>query len=92
MSRASRDAVVPRLAVTLIVVAEFLGTSLWFSANAAADDLQRAWGLSAADVGTLTSAVQLGFITGTLLFACTFAINTLADLVSRRLRKRCAQF
>jgi MFS family permease len=67
--------VAPRLAVALIVVAEFLGTSLWFSANAAADDLQRAWGLSAADVGTLTSAVQLGFISGTLLFA----LSGLAD-------------
>ncbi|HSB48425.1 MAG TPA: MFS transporter, partial [Burkholderiales bacterium] len=75
MSRESRDAVAPRLAVALIVVAEFLGTSLWFSANAAADDLQRAWGLSAADVGTLTSAVQLGFISGTLLFA----LSGLAD-------------
>jgi len=67
--------VAPRLAVALIVTAEFLGTSLWFSANAAADDLQRAWGLLAADVGTLTSAVQLGFITGTLVFA----LSGLAD-------------
>jgi MFS family permease len=66
---------VPRLAVALIVVAEFLGTSLWFSANAAADGLQRAWGLRAADLGMLTSAVQLGFITGTLLFA----LSGLAD-------------
>ena len=65
----------PRLAVALIVVAEFLGTSLWFSANAAADDLERAWGLHAADVGTLTSAVQLGFIAGTLFFA----LSGLAD-------------
>jgi len=65
----------PHLAVALIVVAEFLGTSLWFSANAAADDLQRAWRLNAADVGTLTSAVQLGFIAGTLLFA----LSGLAD-------------
>jgi phosphate transport system permease protein len=32
------------------------------------------------------------FLTGTLLFVCTFAINSLADLVSRRLRKRYAQF
>ena len=65
----------PHLAVALIVVAEFLGTSLWFSANAAADDLQRAWGLNTADVGALTSAVQLGFISGTLLFA----LSGLAD-------------
>ena len=68
----------PRLAVALIVIAEFLGTSLWFSANAAADDLQRAWGLQAADLGTLTSAVQLGFISGTLLFA----LSGLADRFS----------
>jgi MFS family permease len=65
----------PNFSVASIVIAEFLGTSLWFSANAAADDLQRAWGLSAADVGSLTSAVQLGFISGTLLFA----LSGLAD-------------
>jgi len=65
----------PRLAVAVIVVAQFLGTSLWFSANAAADDLLQAWGLAAADLGTLTNAVQLGFISGTLLFA----VSGLAD-------------
>jgi MFS family permease len=65
----------PRLAVAIIVVAEFFGTSLWFSANAAADDLERAWGLAAAELGALTSAVQLGFITGTLVFA----LSGLAD-------------
>src|SRR5262249_6100180 len=43
--------------------------SLWFSANAAFDDLARAWSLGAADVGTLTVAVQAGFIIGTLAFA-----------------------
>jgi len=58
-----------RVAVAVIVIAEFLGGSLWFSANAAADDLRRAWGLSPADVGALTNAVQLGFISGTLFFA-----------------------
>jgi len=64
-----------RLAVGIVVVAEFLGTSLWFSANAAADDLRRSWGLGAADLGALTGAVQLGFITGTLVFA----LSGLAD-------------
>ena len=68
----------PRLAITIIVIAEFLGTSLWFSANAAADDLQRAWGIVAADLGVLTSAVQLGFIAGTL----AFALSGLADRFS----------
>jgi len=47
------------------------GTSLWFSANSAADDLIRTWGITPGDIGTLTNAVQLGFIVGTLLFALT---------------------
>ena len=55
----------------LIVLAELFGTSLWFSANAAFDDLARAWHLAPADVGTLTIAVQSGFIVGTMLFALT---------------------
>lgn len=52
--------------VFLIVVAQLFGTSLWFSANSAADDLIRTWGITQADIGTLTNAVQLGFILGTL--------------------------
>jgi len=55
--------------VAIIVVAELLGTSLWFSANAAAGDLARAWGLAPADLGALTNAVQLGFISGTFVFS-----------------------
>ena len=61
--------------VPVIVVAQLFGTSLWFSANSAADDLIRTWGIAPADIGTLTNAVQLGFILGTL----TFAISGLAD-------------
>jgi MFS family permease len=57
--------------LALIVVAQLLGTSLWFSANSAADDLARVWQLTAADLGHLTIAVQGGFITGTLIFAFT---------------------
>jgi MFS family permease len=52
--------------VAVIVLAQLLGTSLWFSANAAAPDLARAWGLTAAQLGELTAAVQIGFIVGTL--------------------------
>ena len=58
-----------RLAIAIIVIAELFGTSLWFSANAVADALQRSWGISVQDIGHLTSAVQLGFISGTFLFA-----------------------
>lgn len=61
--------------VPIIVVAQLFGTSLWFSANSAADDLIRQWGITPADLGTLTNAVQLGFIIGTL----SFAISGLAD-------------
>ncbi len=61
--------------VAVIVVAQLFGTSLWFSANSAADDLIRSWGILPADIGMLTNAVQLGFILGTL----TFALSGLAD-------------
>jgi MFS family permease len=64
-----------RFAIAVIVVAELLGTSLWFSANAAAADLARAWGLAPVDLGALTNAVQLGFIAGTLVFS----LSGLAD-------------
>ncbi len=61
--------------IPFIVLAELCGTSLWFSANSAADDLRRLWSLSTADVGWLTNAVQAGFIVGTL----TFALGGIAD-------------
>ena len=63
------------LPVAIIVIAQLFGTSLWFSANSAADDLMRQWGASPADIGSLTNATQLGFILGTL----TFAVTGLAD-------------
>lgn len=61
----------PRLAIPLIVLAQLFGTSLWFSANSAAADLIRVWQLAPADLGSLTNAVQAGFIAGTLGFALT---------------------
>ena len=60
---------VPRRILPVIVLAQFAGTSLWFAVNAVMPDLQQAWGLPAAAVGMLTSAVQLGFVAGTLVFA-----------------------
>lgn len=57
--------------VAVLVLAELLGTSLWFSPNSAAADLVRSWHLSTADMGQLTSVVQIGFILGTLLLAVT---------------------
>ena len=55
----------------VIVVAQLFGTSLWFSANSATDDLIRSWAITPGDIGTLTNGVQLGFIVGTLAFAIT---------------------
>lgn len=57
--------------VGMIVLAQLLGTSLWFSPNSAADSLVQAWQLSAAQLGQITSATQLGFIVGTLVLATT---------------------
>ncbi len=61
--------------IAVVVLAQLFGTSLWFSANSAADDLMRQWGASPADIGSLTNATQLGFILGTL----AFAVSGLAD-------------
>ncbi|AQQ69197.1 MFS transporter [Microbulbifer agarilyticus] len=55
--------------VTIIAIAQLLGTSLWFSANGAADDLIASWQITATDIGWLTNAVQAGFILGTLVLA-----------------------
>ena len=62
---------IAKAAVPVLVLAQFFGTSLWFSFNAAAVDLQAILGLSAGDIGWLTNAVQIGFIAGTLLIALT---------------------
>src|SRR4051794_24084681 len=59
----------------LIVVAQLLGTSLWFTGNSAAADLARLWTLTESERGWLVSSVQLGFIAGTLVFA----LSGLAD-------------
>ena len=58
-------------AVGWIVLAQLLGTSLWFSANSAAQDLQSSWSLTAQGLGWLTIAVQGGFVVGTLVIALT---------------------
>lgn len=68
----------PAYAVAVVVLAELFGASLWFSVNAVADSLHDAWGVTAVELGYLTSAVQLGFIGGTLLFA----LSGLADRFS----------
>ncbi len=61
--------------VASVSLAQLFGTSLWFSANSAAADLGRVWRATPADIGWLTSAVQAGFIAGTL----TISLTGLAD-------------
>ena len=53
----------------LIVIAQFLCTSLWFAGNAVIPELIKTFHLSSSAFGHLTSAVQLGFISGTLFYA-----------------------
>jgi DHA1 family inner membrane transport protein len=60
---------VPRRILPVIVFSQFAGTSLWFAVNAVLPDLQRAWNLPPTAVATVTSAVQLGFVAGTLVFS-----------------------
>lgn len=55
--------------IATIAIAQLFGVSLWFSANSAADDLMRAWQVTASDIGWLTNAVQAGFIVGTLVLS-----------------------
>jgi MFS family permease len=71
----------PRRILPVIIASQFAGTSLWFAGNAVLADLQREWGLPPEALGYTTSAVQLGFITGTLAFAF-FAVS---DRVSPRI-------
>jgi MFS family permease len=54
--------------LVVVVVAQFAGTSLWFAGNAILPELQPV--LKTAELTSwITSAVQLGFISGTLIYA-----------------------
>jgi MFS family permease len=64
-----------RWILLVIVLAETLATSLWFAGTAALDELTPLWSLDAAGRGGLLTAVQLGFIVGTL----TLSMTGLAD-------------
>ena len=59
----------PGYILPVIIFSQFTGTSLWFAGNAVIADLQLSWGLDEKSIGYVTSAVQLGFIAGTLVFA-----------------------
>ncbi|MDN3579423.1 MFS transporter [Mucilaginibacter flavus] len=62
----------------VIVLSQFFCTSLWFAGNAMMGDIAQQLHLEPSYLAYLTSAVQLGFITGTLIFA----ILSIADRFS----------
>jgi MFS family permease len=67
-----------RRILPVIVVAQFLCTTLWFVGNAVMPEIVTAFGLDKLFFASQTSAVQLGFIIGTL----TFALLSIADRFS----------
>ncbi|MDB4924650.1 nitrate/nitrite transporter [Mucilaginibacter sp.] len=62
----------------VIVIAQFFCTSLWFAGNAIIGDIAKQLHLEPTYLAHLASAVQFGFITGTLIFA----ILSIADRFS----------
>jgi len=62
----------------VIVISQFFCTSLWFAGNAIMGDMAKQLHLEPAYLAYLTSAVQSGFIAGTLIFA----ILSIADRFS----------
>lgn len=60
-----------RYPLAVIVIAQLFGTSLWFSVNGVWLPLSQELGLTEADLGLMTLAVQCGFIAGTLALAVT---------------------
>jgi MFS family permease len=66
--------------LALIGLAELLGMSVWFAANAVAPQLAMRWTLTPAEAGWLSTVVQLGFVAGTALAA----LLNLADVVPAR--------
>jgi MFS family permease len=66
--------------LALLGGALLLGMSLWFTASAVSPQLAALWGLSPAQAGWLTTAVQIGFVAGTALAA----LLNLADLLPDR--------
>lgn len=63
--------------LVLLSTALLLGMSLWFAASAVGAELGARWGLSATELGGLTSLVQFGFVAGT----ATLAVLNVGDLV-----------
>ena len=70
----------PAHLLPLIILSQFACTTIWFAGNAVMADLQQDWHLPEGSLGYVTSAVQVGFIIGTLIFA----VLAIADRFSPR--------
>jgi MFS family permease len=62
----------------IIVISQFFCTSLWFAGNSIISDIARDYNLDQHFLAHITSAIQFGFIAGTLVFA----IFTVSDRFS----------
>lgn len=66
--------------LAVLAIAELMGMALWFTGSAVGPQLKVQFGLTASQVGWLTIAVQLGFVTGTAFSA----LFNLADIFPAR--------
>jgi len=71
----------PGRILLIIIFSQFAGTSLWLAGNAVLSDLKIHFNLGPDSLGYITSAVQFGFIIGTLCFS----IFTVSDRFSPRI-------
>ena len=67
-----------KIILPIIVISQFCCTSLWFAGNGIMSNLLATFNLEESALGLLTSAVQFGFIIGTLVFS----LLTIADRFS----------
>ncbi|WP_036822958.1 MFS transporter [Polaribacter sp. Hel1_85] len=67
-----------KIILPIIIISQFCCTSLWFAGNGVMSDLITNYNLEEGASSHITSAVQFGFIIGTLLFA----LFTIADRFS----------
>ncbi|MEO9572354.1 MAG: MFS transporter [Polaribacter sp.] len=67
-----------KIILPIIIISQFCCTSLWFASNGVMNDLAKTFNLQESAFASLSSAVQFGFIIGTLIFA----LFTIADRFS----------
>ena len=69
---------ISRHILPVIVIAQFFCTSLWFAGNAILPELALHLHIPQQALGSITSAVQFGFIIGTLVYAALLIADRFA--------------